>query len=252
MIDWRRAAALLAALLVAAPAAAYVLPATVAIKKAAEKRAALQLSAVEASGTLEVAGPAQARLRGLSPAAGGLATSPARILVKLGHRARLELLPTGASEAERPYAAVRDDRLAGQGGLEATPAAAALLRTLAAFLGSAPGGDGRTLAEALIHRGVRLDETSLGRTGGRVAVVVGGKPGEPQPLAWLDRETFQPLRLQLDEGSTRLDVRLVDWASQAGGAWFPRVVEVWEKDALLLRFTTEKATGNPKLPDALF
>ena len=243
-----RALATLALVLLASPALGYVLPGTVAVRRAAEKRAELKLSAVEASGTLEAFGPLQGRLRGLGAAPG----TPARLLVKVSHRARLELIPPGAGDADRPYAALRDERLSGQGGLEGAPAAAALLKTLAAFLGSAPGGDGRALAEALIRRGVRLDETSLGRTGGRVAVVLGGKPGEPQPLAWLDKETFQPLRLQLDEGQARLDVRLLDWTSQAGGAWFPRIVEVWEKDALLLRFTTEKASGNPKLADALF
>jgi hypothetical protein len=249
LVRWPAA---LGALLLAAPASAYVLPATVAVRKASEKRALLALTAVEASGTLEVFGAAQGRLRGLSPAAGGASSASARVVVKTGHRARLDLLAAGMSDAERPYAALRDERLAGQGGLEATPAASALLKALATFLGSAPGGDGRALAESLIRRGVRLDETSLGRTGGRVAVVLGGKPGDPQPLAWLDKETFQPLRLQLQEGGAALDVRLLDWSSQAGGAWFPRVVEVWEKEALLLRFTTEKATANPKLPDALF
>ncbi len=83
-------------------------------------------------------------------------------------------------------------------------------------------------------------------------MVLGGRAGEQRPLAFVDKETWMPLRLLAMEGGARLDVRLLDWASPNGGDWFPRAVEVWDGEKLLLRFTTEKAAGNPKLPDTLF
>lgn len=248
----RRRLAALALLLLAGVARGYVLPASAVVKKAAEKRAALEVSSVEASGTVELRGAALARLGALAPPGGGALSLPARLQVKQGGKARLDLLPPDAAEADRPRASVKDDRISGQGGLEATPAAAALVRALAALLGSAPGAEGRALAEALVRRGVKLDDATLGRFNGRLALVVGGKPGDQRPLAFVDKETFMPLRLLLGEGEARLDVRLLDWASSTGGDWFPRAVEVWGAGGLLLRFTTEKATANPRLADSLF
>jgi len=246
----RLAAAALLAL--AGPAAAYVLPPEAVLKKAAERRAALEVTAVEAAGTLELRGAALARLGALAPPGAASLSLPARILVKTPGKVRLELQPADAAEGERPVVAVRDDRLAGRGGLEATPAAAALVRAVAALLAAPTGGEGKALAEALVRRGVTLDESALARFNGRIALVIGGKAADARPLALFDKESWMPLRLLAQEGGARLDVRLLDWASPTGGDWFPRAVEVWDGAALLLRFTTERATGNPRLPEPLF
>jgi hypothetical protein len=240
------------ALSLAGPALAYVLPPAAVLKKVAEKRAALELSSVEASGTLELRGAALGRLGPLAPAGGASLSLPARILVKVAGKARLELLLAEAAEVERPYVSVKDDQLGGRGGLEATPAATALVRALAALLASPGGGEGKALGEALVRRGVKLDEAVLGRFNGRIALVLGGKAAEPKPLAFVDKESWMPLRLLSQEGGARLDVRLLDWASPNGGNWFPRAVEVWDGASLLLRFTTEKASANPRLPETLF
>ena len=236
----------------ALPALGYVLPAPSVVKKVAEKRGALELTSVEVTGSLELRGAARARLGPLAPAGEAPLSVAARIAVKTPGRARLELQPPDAAEGQRPFASVRDDRLAGQGGLEATPAAAALVRALAALLASPRGEEGRPLADALVRRGVKLDDATLGRFNGRIAYVLGGKASDAGPLAFVDKESFMPLRLEALEGGVRLDVRLIDWASAIGGDWFPRAVEVWDGSTLLLRFTTEKATANPRLPDAQF
>jgi hypothetical protein len=240
------------AVLVAGPATAYVLPPAAVLKKVAERRAALEIGSVEATGTLELRGAALARLAALAPPGATTLSLTARVQVKTPGRARLELLPGDAVEGERPFVSVKDDRLAGRGGAEATPAATAMVRALAALLGSPSGGDGRAFGEALVRRGVKLDESSLGRFNGRLALVLGGRAADARPLAFVDKETWMPLRLLAQEGAARLDVRLLDWASPNGGDWFPRAVEVWDGATLLLRFTTEKASGNPKLPEALF
>jgi hypothetical protein len=250
----RRVATALALAAAAAPAAAYVLPATAVVKRAAERRAALGLVTLEAIGTLELRGAAAAPL---GDAAGprafdGSVQVPARLLLAVPGRVRLELLVPDATETERPALTLSGDRLGGQGPLPGSAATAALARALATLLASPTGEEGAGLAAALVRAGVRLDDCTLGRASGRIAFVLGGRATDPRPLAFVDKETFLPLRLTLDEAGARYDVRLLDWGGPTGGDWFPRAVEVWQGDALLLRFSTERASANPKLPQGAF
>jgi hypothetical protein len=160
-------------------------------------------------------------------------------------------------EAARPYVSLRDTRLGGP--LAEVPAAAALVRAACALLAVPTGGDASgPYGAALAARGVAVTQTSLGRFDGRLAYVIGGRAGEAKPLAFVDKETFQPMRLVSREAGAGagagalLDVRLVGWGSPTGGDWFPRAVEVLEGDHPRLRLTTEAAAANPKLADALF
>ena len=244
----RRPLLLLAAALLAlaAPAAAYLLPGEAILRKAAEKRASLELTTVEAIGALELHGAALPP--GLPPA------TTARLLVKTPGRARLELLLTDGAEAERPAAMVKEERLAGRGGLERPPAIAALVRGLATLLAWPTGAEGKALGEGLARRGVKVDEVSLGRFNGRLAWVLGGRLADPKPaaLALIDKESWMPLRLQVIEGGAAYDLRFIDWASAVGADRIPRVVEVWQGAELLVRFNTEKTAANPRLADSLF
>jgi hypothetical protein len=99
---------------------------------------------------------------------------------------------------------------------------------------------------------VAVAEITLGRFDGRLAYVVGGRAADARPLAWFDKETFQPMRLASREGGTLLDVRLLGWGSPTGGDWFAREAQVLEGDQPRLRFVTERAAANPKLPESLF
>jgi hypothetical protein len=240
------AAAIAVGLLTAAPALAYLLHGSAILRKASETRAGLELTAVEATGVLE--------LRGAALPAGGPPTTTARLLVKTPGRARLELLVADAAEGERPAVMVREERLAGRGGLERQPALAALVRGLATLLAWSPGADGQALGEALARRGVRLDEVSLGRFNGRLAWVLGGRLNDPRlpPLALIDKESWMPLRLSVAEGGASYDLRFLDWASAVGADRLPRAIEVWQGSELLVRFNTEKTTANPRLADSLF
>ena len=201
---------------------------------------------MEATGTLE--------LRGAALVPGAPPTVGARLQVKTPGRARLELLPIDATEGERPAVMVREERLAGRGGLEQRPALVALVRGLATLLAWPTGAEGQALGEALARRGVRLDEVSLGRFNGRLAWVLGGRQNDAKgpPLALVDKESWMPLRLLFAEGGAPYDVRFVDWGSAVGADRVPRVVEVWQGTELLVRFVTEKTTANPKLADTLF
>ncbi len=133
------------------------------------------------------------------------------------------------------------------------PAAAAAIRAACALLAAPTAGDATPVYSATLgRRGITLAEASLGRFDGRLAYVIGGHEKDAKPMLFVDKDGFQPLRLITAEGADLVDVRFLGWGSPTGGDWFPRAVEVWAKDALSLRFSTERATANPKLPEALF
>jgi hypothetical protein len=247
--------ALAAALLAAAPAAAYVLPASGILRRLSQKREQQALSSLEVQGTLVFAGEAAARAAeaGL-PLLPGESSAPAFLTIKMPGRCRLELAFAETAPAERPAVIARAGRVAGGRGLERSAAAVALVQGLCALLGERPGGrePERPYAQALQALGVSLDDVALGRQGGRVAFVIGGRPRDDKPLAWIDKQTFQPVRLSAALGGARHEVRLVDWGSATGGDLFPRAVEVYAGGQLRLRFSTGKVLANPKVPDALF
>ncbi len=242
------------ALVVALPALAYLLPVRAILRRVAERRASLSLASLEVTGTFQAQGPAAERLAkalGVELRAGQL-TVPARFDLKVPGRCRLELAPVDLPEAQRPFVAVRDGRATGARGLEQIPAAVALVRSTCALLAVSVAGGSEAYASALGRRGVALSETSLGRFDGRIAYVIGGREKTNRPLAYVDKDAFQPMRLVSAEAGTTWDVRLLGWGSPTGGDWFPRAIEAWERDQPRLKFTTERATPNPKLPDALF
>jgi hypothetical protein len=251
-----RAVAVLLLAAVALPAAAYILPVPAILRRLATRRAAQSLATLEVTGTLQAAGAgaegvlAAGGVRG----AGGLAAIPARILVKVPGRCRVELTPPGVVDADRLHVLVRNDSLTGDAALVRDPSFAAFSRALCALLAVAPdpADADRPWAAALARRGVALGGASLGRFDGRVSYVVGGRPNEAKPLAWIDKESFQPVRLQFMEAGRMADVRFLGWGSPTGGDWAPRAIEVHAADVLQLRFTTEKASANPRLADLLF
>jgi hypothetical protein len=248
----RRARLLVSAGLLAAalPALAYLLPPASVLRHLGQRREALSLATLEVTGTLQADGPAADRLRAaLSLPPGGPATGPARFLMKVPGRCRLEVV--GATPAESPSLTVKDGRIVGAPGLD-DPAAAALVQSLCALLATSTAGDASpAYAAALTRRGVALGEANLGRFDGRVAYILGGKEHDPKPRVYVDKDSFQPLRLVANEGGALADVRLLGWGSPTGGDWFPRAVEVVIADQLRLRFTTEKATANAKIAEGL-
>lgn len=236
---------------IALPALAYLLPTSSVLRRLGERREKLSLSALEVTGTLQAEGPLADRLRAATgQPAGGIALLPARFLMKVPGRCRLEVV--GATPAESPFVALRDGRITGAGGLETDPAATATLRALCTLLGTSTAGDASSaFAAALSRRGVTLGEQSLGRFDGRVAYVIGGPSRQPRSMLYVDKDTFQPLRLVAPEGGALVDVRLLGWGSPTGGDWFPRAVEALQADRLLLRFTTEKANANPRIAEGV-
>ncbi len=252
----RRLVAFLA-LVLAAPAAGYLPPASAILKRVAQRRDELRLTSLEARGTVVFAGESARRVAaelGLPPPGGEL-TLPALIAVKTPGRCRLELAPEGVALAERPAVSLRSGRVLGHRGLEAVAPARALVEGLCTLLGEKTSGSPdpeRAFAQGLAARGVALPEVALGRLAGRVAWVLGGRPQEARPQAWVDKQTFQPVRLLAALGGAPRDLRLLDFGAPVGGDAFPRAAEVWSGNELELRFVVEKLTQNPRLPDAVF
>jgi hypothetical protein len=248
-------AALAVAIAAALPAGAYVPPASAILRRVAQRRDEVGLSSMQVQGTLVLSGAAAslARASGLAPGAAGSGevSVPAAVFVKSPGRCRLELTTAGVAASERPSLSARGPRVAGHRGLEALPAAVALVEGVCALLAERGVGD-RGLAQALTARGVALSEVALGRLDGRVAFVLGGLPREARPQAWIDKQSFQPIRLVARFGAATRDVRLLDFGAAVGGEGFPRAVEVWDGAQLEARFTAEKLTPNPRLPDAMF
>ncbi len=250
----RRAAAAVA-LAAALPAIAYILPVQGILRRMGERRAALSLDALEVTGTLTAERDAAERLAAAAGAraAGGVVSVPARFRMKVPGRCRLELAPPDVPEQARPYLAVRDAKLSGSGGLDQIPAAVALVRAACALLATPVAGDASDAYAAMLgRRGVALGDATLGRFDGRIAYVVGGRAADSKPLLFVEKDGFRPLRLVSSDAGALVDVRLLGWGSPTGGDWFPRAAEVWDKAGVRLRFTTEKASANPKLADALF
>ncbi len=250
----RRAAAALA-VAVALPAIAYVLPVPGILKRLGERRASLELASLEVTGSLVAEADAADRIAASlgQRQAGAALTVPARLAIKVPGRCRLELAPTGVAEGARPFVSVRDGKLASGGGLGDVPAAVALVRGLCTLLAVPSAGDASAAyAAALARRGIPVQDATLGRFDGRIAYVIGARANDPKPRAFVAKDGVQPLRRVADDGGALRDVRLLGWGSPTGGDWFPRAAELWEGERAKLRFTTERAAANPKLPETLF
>ncbi len=252
----RRLAAVAVAVAVASPAAAYLPPATAILRRLAQRRAEVGLDSMEVRGTLALSGEGARRVA----AAAGLSlsgpelTSPAVLLVKVPGRCRLELAPDAVAAASRPAVSVRGGRAVGLRGLADVPAAQALVEAVCILLGEkgAGGEPDRAIGRRLASQGIAIGNVALGRLGGRVAWVLGGRPREAQPQAWVDKQTFQPIRLVAALGGAQRDVRFLDFGSPAAGQAFPHVVEVWNGSDLEARFTAERLTPNARIPDTAF
>ena len=88
------------------------------------------------------------------------------------------------------------------------------------------------LSERLSNLGIDISVSSLGRFDGRLALVVGAEfPDETVPQVWIDKETFQPLRIIVFDAkspySTRtgfLEIRYSKW-QQIGKISYPMQIE---------------------------
>lgn len=253
----RRLAAVAVAAAVATPAAAYLPPATAILRRAGQRRAEVGLSAAEVRGALVLSGETARRASAATglPLPGTELTAPAVLLLKAPGRCRLEIAVEGTPASGRPAVSLRAGRAVGQRGLADAPALHALVEGVCALLGDKGSGAAdaeRSIARRLAGQGIALADVALGRLNGRVAWVLGGRPRDARPQAWIDKQSFQLVRLVAPLAGAQRDIRLLDFGSAVAGDAFPRAVEVWSGSELEARFTAEKLTPNPKIPDAVF
>jgi hypothetical protein len=234
----------------ATPVAAYVPPASSILKRTAQHRDESHLSSVEVRGTVAWSGSAadQMRAAGVDPARPVTAT----FQMKVPGRCRLELAPEGAPAAQRPSISLRAGRVTSVRGLQDVGAARALVEAVCAILGEhgTPSDPERGMAQRLGERGVDLQQTSLARYQGRVAWVIGGKPQDGRAQVWIDKQSFDPVRLISSVGGAVRDVRFL--AAGTASERFPRAIEVWSGGQLEARLSADIVTPNPKLPDSVF
>ncbi len=240
----------LAALAVAVPATAYVPPATAILKRTAQHRDEFHLGSVEVRGTLSLGGPAadRARATGVDPTR----PIPATLLIKVPGRCRLELAPDGVPASQRPSISLRTGRVTGTRGLQDVSPARALVEAVCALLAEhGPAAEPeRGIAQRLVDHGIDLQQVTLARYQGKVAWVVGGTSRDARPQAWIDKQTFDPVRLITPVGGAPRDVRFI--AGGTASERFPRTVEVWSGGQLEARLSADVVTPNPKLPDSAF
>lgn len=233
----------------AVPALGYLLPVNAILRRVATQREEQALRTFEVRGTFTVSGePAQALATAIGqPMTGTDLSLAALLMVKTPRRCRFELMPPGVAMPDRPAVVSRPDKLIGSKGLERVPAAVALVRGVCALLGE------RIEPHVLALTGVSIGDVYLGRFNGRIAYVLGARPSESKAQAWIDKQSFQPLRLIAPlAGPALSDVRLLDYGFPPGGEAFPRTVEVWESNELKARFSIDKLVPNPRISDTIF
>ncbi|MCC6332607.1 MAG: hypothetical protein IT380_01310 [Myxococcales bacterium] len=228
---------------------AYVMPAYSILRRLANRRDDLTITALKVDGLAAVA-PAIARdtagLLGIEWTSGELSLT-ATTSVRFPGRCRVEL---SSPESTKVISSVwAQGKKRSEGG--EVPALAQAVEALCATLALHSGTDGESRAQlerSLSSLKVETKHVSFGRFNGNVAFVL-GDAAEAKPQFWVYKERFLPARLRTADG---WDVRFIDYSSQATGDWWPRVVEVYQGAELQLRLTVLSADSKPDLDGVKF
>ena len=116
-----------------------------------------------------------------------------------------------------------------------------------------------TLSERLSKLGVDISISSLGSFEGRPALVLGAEfPDDTVPQVWVDKETFQPLRVMVfDSKSTYsprtgfLEIRYSKW-QQIGKINYPMQIEFIQDGVTVRAIEVEDYQINPKFSKDTF
>jgi len=112
------------------------------------------------------------------------------------------------------------------------------------------------LRKKLAAAGVDTSLTCLGRFEGRVAVVLGSeKPNEQVSQVWVDKETFQPMRWVLVDGTGEtpgmvMEIRYNDWR-QVNKTWYPMHVAIYKGGGIVREIRVETLRVNLSFPKSL-
>ncbi|MFC1875653.1 hypothetical protein ACFL2E_00035 [Thermodesulfobacteriota bacterium] len=115
---------------------------------------------------------------------------------------------------------------------------------------------GESLGKRLNAAGIDISLTCLGRFEGRTAVVLGSeKPGERVSQVWVDKETFQPMRWVLVDGTDdvpgmAMEIRYDDWR-QVNNTWYPMHIAIYKDGGIVREISVESMRVNPSFPKGL-
>ncbi len=113
-----------------------------------------------------------------------------------------------------------------------------------------------SLGKRLAAAGVDTSLTCLGRFEGRIAVILGSEqPGEGVSQVWVDKETFQPMRWVLVDGTDDtpgmvVEIRYNDWR-QVNRSWYPMHVAIYKDGGMVREIRVESLRVNPSFPREL-
>ena len=236
------------ALLAAASAGAYILPASSILRRMSEARNDVQISNLRIDGTLTFASSAAREAATLFGGGGSEIQVDGVLMLKLPSRCRLEVsteVARGAvvwSHGKQRTEGVRLDELA------------VALAQICPLLATRSGSETATRA-AVEHYLSSMNvqsKTSLGRLGRQIAYVL-GQPADGEPQLWVYKDNFLPARIRWTDADKRhRDLRFLDYGSPLTGEAFPRVIELYREGELLLRFSGLKSDSKAGLAEKLF
>jgi len=228
------------ALLAAASAGGYILPASSILRRMSEARNDVQISNLRIDGTLTFASSAAREAAALFGGGGSEIQVDGVLMLKLPSRCRLEVstqFARGAvvwSHGKQRAEGARLDELA--------IALAQICPLLATHSG---------VEHYLSAMNIQA-KTSLGRLGRQIAYVL-GQPADGEPQLWVYKDNFLPARIRWTDSDKRhRDLRFLDYGSPLTGEAFPRVIELYRESELLLRFSGLKSDSKAGLPEKLF
>jgi hypothetical protein len=239
------------AILITTAASAYILPASSILRRMSEARNELQISNLRIDGTLTFAGSSAPTA---AATLGGAGRSEVQVdgvlLLKLPARCRLE---ASTPEGARSVVVWSHGKERTEGTrLEELAVTLAQICPLLATRSSSEAATRAAVERHLLAMKIDARTTSLGRLGGQIAYVL-GQAAEGQPQLWIYKDGFLPASIRWTHADkNRWDVRFLDYGSPLTGEAFPRVIELYRGDELLLRFSGLKSDSKAAVAEKLF
>jgi hypothetical protein len=221
--------AVLSAAVISSAALGYILPGGFLLAKVAEHRNAGALTALVIDGTAAVM------------TAGGEVSGVARI----------EWKTPGSLEIRVSSSGTESIRIDGGRLVTNTPGMKPLAGVVSGVAGALllmfPSPATSTeLGSKLASMNVNMGKSCLARFHGRVATVLGAGAGDrASPQVWIDKDSFQILRMILPAapGGAATDIKFTDYQSSPLQGRFPRSIEIWSKGVPLFRFEADQVRG---------
>jgi hypothetical protein len=113
-----------------------------------------------------------------------------------------------------------------------------------------------TLSERLVNLGIDVTISSIGKVEDRIALVVGAEfPDETAAQVWIDKETFQPLRMMIPapygNHTGLLEIRYANW-QKIEKTWYPMQIEFIQDGMIVRAVEVNHYQINPRFSEDIF